>query len=704
MWPMRQKVDKADPGERSILAYVQECYEKAAEERRPFERIWWVNLAFFSGDQWVMWNRVSNRLETPRAGDVMLPRKPVIWNYFKPIVLARHSKETRTTPYAEVQPATNEDSDAKAAKVGTKILEYMRNNLALEEKWDLAWRWAELTGTVFWKVIWNPNKGGKHILFDPISGEPLSEYTLGDVDLAVRGPFSIYPDPTGTDYYGDEGTPIAWLIEEYAEDIDVIYEKYGVRVEAEDVSEIKSNTQTTQLASAWQGQAKSEKLDHHAAVREMWVRPCANYPRGRLIICTSTKLLKVWTDEDGMEALPYWTPALDWQPQFEGEECPYEKRVYDLPYEVMVPFKKPGQFWGVTIAEDLVNPQRQLNITMSQILQESEGTSKIMAPKGLVDWSRVNTRDGLQVIEYDPTTTINPNLKPEFLNRPGVSVSHYRNIELFVQHMYQISGVHEISHGQAPPGVTSGRGLMFLAEQDDSKYGPPVRRGMKCYERVCSQILRRVRQGYKEPRVLRIIGKDGSVDIVPDFMGADLTSTDARVVIGEGLPQSKYFRAEWIERLVQIGALKPAENEKDRDMVLRVVELGGENEIQDQVTAAKYKQASENRRMAKGYPVEPKYWEDHPVHLDELNRFRNSLEYDEAVAWNPLVADLFEAHYHGHKALMAQVASESAVDQVMPQVTAEIAAQQMVQQSMPPPMPPLPPELLENPQVGAPAA
>jgi hypothetical protein len=111
----KRRLAAKEEQDKAILDYVQKAYDAAADARRPYERTWYRNIAFFVGEQWVMWNKYANRLDTPSPGEAGVPNCPVVWNYFRPFTLSRHAKETRSTPQGEVQPATNEDEDVNAA-------------------------------------------------------------------------------------------------------------------------------------------------------------------------------------------------------------------------------------------------------------------------------------------------------------------------------------------------------------------------------------------------------------------------------------------------------------------------------------------------------------------------------------------------------------------------------------------------------------
>jgi hypothetical protein len=412
----------------------------------------------------------------------------------------------------------------------------------------------------------------------------------------------------------------------------------------------------------------------------MWVRPNPEYPRGRLIICTKTQVLQVWSDEQG-ECLPY-----------QNEDRNTGEVKYDIPYEHYVQIKVPGQLYGATVMEDLIKPQWYLNKVMSHIMEitETMGIPQLMAPEGAVDWERHSIDDVLEVISYKGFTGQAPVPVP----KPGVPPFWFKLLDTVIMHMQQIAGIHDISQGQLPGEATSGVALSILSEQDDSKFGPAVRRHHAVMGRVYSQILRRVKQFYLEGRTLQYNG-DGRTETVADFIGSSLTSTDVVCSTGQAMPPTQAAKMVWVEKLQSMGFLNP-ENPQHRDLAFRIMELGDSTSPNDAIDTARSQQQAENRRMLSGQPAEAHDWELHPVHLEELNKWRCTAEFEEAAAANPVIAQMAEMHSQQHKDAQMRVTVQQVMEQAVPDVAGKIAAEQAVIGILGPP-PPDPSQMQEQP-------
>src|SRR5690606_8768548 len=100
-------------------SYIDERVKIGLEARMPYERQWWINLAFLAGQQWVVWNPQTRTLELPKAPSW---RVRMTINHIEPMVRTALAKLTKNRPVSEVQPASTEERDINAARTGTKFL------------------------------------------------------------------------------------------------------------------------------------------------------------------------------------------------------------------------------------------------------------------------------------------------------------------------------------------------------------------------------------------------------------------------------------------------------------------------------------------------------------------------------------------------------------------------------------------------------
>src|SRR5579872_3011161 len=94
--------------------------------RSRFEPTWFLNLAYYMGDQWVFFNR--GRLDRPRLDPW---RITITDNRIIGCVRTELAKMTKQKPQFQVIPTTADEADLEAGRTGEKILDYLWRELSL---------------------------------------------------------------------------------------------------------------------------------------------------------------------------------------------------------------------------------------------------------------------------------------------------------------------------------------------------------------------------------------------------------------------------------------------------------------------------------------------------------------------------------------------------------------------------------------------
>ena len=113
------------PEQRKDLSFAKEFYDVASELRKPFERQWYFNMAFFLGKQWITWNTAKRQLETPLAPSW---RVRLVSNRIMPTVLHIVAKLSQNRPVYKVVPNTAESEALNDALVSEKVLHHLHQN------------------------------------------------------------------------------------------------------------------------------------------------------------------------------------------------------------------------------------------------------------------------------------------------------------------------------------------------------------------------------------------------------------------------------------------------------------------------------------------------------------------------------------------------------------------------------------------------
>lgn len=318
---------------------------------------------------------------------------------------------------------------------------------------------------------------------------------------------------------------------------------------------------------------------------------------------------------------------------------------------------------------------------------------QLAAEKGSIDPSKITSEPG-QVILYTPG--FNP---PQPIPLQQLPSYVLQELDRILLDWADISGIHEVSQGQVPPGVSAATAISYLQEQDESKLSHTVDSVEQAIEKIAQITLSYVGQFWDASRVVKVTGADGIFDAMA-FKGSDLRgNTDIKIEAGSALPTSRAAKQAMIMDFMKMGFISPDEG-------MEVLELGGINKIYDRLQVDKKQAQRENLKMAKvslalleqhldqemerittqeadsltedgvpldrdGMPIPPKLvvpvntYDNHAVHIMVHNDYRKSQAFENLPEH---IKELFEQHVNQHIASleMMQVGETAAMTDIPP--------------------------------------
>jgi hypothetical protein len=600
----------------------EELYRKAESHRQRYEPQWYLNLAYYQGNQWVGWD--GNGIFQPV---VPKNRLRLVDNRIQPIVRTEVAKMTKSRPSFVAAPRTADDSDARAAKLSEFGLEYQWSYQRLTPKQRQALLWSRITGAGFWKICWDRGKGDEFEVVLGVDGEPLlDEYgapvrrdsvegevevkklAVGDIHVELKTPFEIYVDPLAT----EDGLESArWVIEKAVRSPSYLKERYKVDIEPD--------------ADAPQGITESRTAStggrEGVNVYEYWSRPSPEEPRGKHVVWVKGQTLL-------------------------NEDNPYD----DLPYVMFRGIPVPGRFWPDSVVSQLISPQTELNKIISSIAENAQriGNPAILKSRQAnVQWTGAIGEE----ILFDDTM---PNSVPQFLQVPEIPGYVRERIDRIETSMREISGQHEVTHGQVPTGVTAASAINLLQEQDDTRLGPDITDMEHSITLAGRMILKLMARYYTDERTMRIAGEDGRWDI-ESFRGSQLDGyQDVDVQPGSSMPRSKAAKQAAMQELLQLVIQYGMPlNQRDLRKFFKDYEVGGlERLFAGLGTEESYTQR-ENARFLAGEQVEISEWDNHEAHIEAHTELLKSPTLERAEAQTPGVKDALLGHLDLHKQALA---------------------------------------------------
>jgi hypothetical protein len=204
----------------------------------------------------------------------------------------------------------------------------------------------------------------------------------------------------------------------------------------------------------------------------------------------------------------------------------------------------------------------------------------------------------------------------------------------------QISGVHGVSRGEPPKGITAAVALQYLNDQETERASTDISSDNYFVEAIARMGVAVAGDYYKpdDGRMIRLIGKDGAAEIEA-FDTANLSkSYDIRVKGSSALPESK---AGKIQRIIEMMQYKP--DLLPNEQWVELMEFGNTDQMHSLITEAVRAAESENEDLLQGLEVaEPQDWEDSIIHWRTHVQTMQKRSFKETTPAN--LQDRFLAH------------------------------------------------------------
>lgn len=627
-----------------IVSWAKNQFRAIRNARTVTERQWYLNLAFFFGKQHVailkpqsngIGNGITTKLFIPPAP--YYRARPVI-NRIRPTIRHELAQLTSNKPNASVIPASSEERDLLAAQAGEQVWENIYINHKIKKSIRRAMWWTLVCGNGFLKQYYDFGKNDLCITPETPFHVLCPDFREEDIE---EQPFVIHAQVKSPE----------WVQARFKEG-SIVGEK--LNPSSGDAADILEDSFLNLIGT------QSLNRQQSVLVLELWIKPGAHpmFPEGAFFTMIGDQIVQGYQGQI-----------------YSHGEFPFTK--FDH-----IP---AGKFYSTSSIEDLIPLQKEYNRTRGQIIEAKNRMAKpqLVAPRGSVDPSKITTEPG-QVIQYTPGFEA-----PKPLPLAPLPTYVLQEIDRILVDWNDISGQHEVSQGQTPPGVTAATAISYLQERDESKLAPTYDSLEEGLEKTAKQVLTYVHDYWDEPRVIKVTGVDGSFDALT-FKGSDLgDNLDIKIEAGSSLPQSKAAKQAFIMDLMKMGFIEPNKG-------LEVMEIGGINKITESIQVDRKQAQRENLRMSRvtpemlqqhqmiemqriqaemeqqmsdpngqppdvdpvtGMPVMPmpgpivsvNTWDNHKAHIEYHNNFRKSQAFEMLPDY---VKDLFEQHVMAHVAAL----------------------------------------------------
>lgn len=587
------------PDEQQLIDEINEKCARWRRDRQPHEQQWFINAAFFRGQQYVQWSDKDQRLVVPPAPS---HRVRLVVNRIFPKVRARLAKFLKRRAVPHVVPA-QEDQDAKLNARGTeKALMYQWRRLQLEAKYKDALLIAKDCSKACWWFYWDANALARISAKDPMSGqEQVGDAPAGDVGVEVGSAFELLVSDPGIARLGDQPAIMRIKLRD-VKDVQARYPEMAayIKADAGDRDYFRYEKQIASLNNVGYGGTGllETRNTHHKTgqptmvlVKEYFERPCGNYPSGRYAVVAGDVLLK------NQEELPFGFATL---------MNPY-------PCVSFNDVDTAGQFWGPTVIEQLIGLQREYNLIRSKVAEQLRlmAFPKLLAAKQHQIPSGAWTSEAGEFVEYVAIPGVPP---PTPWNPPNIANDAWRSIDLIQKEFDDITHVYPASEGDTG-SATSGFQTNLLQEATDSVHQPDVRAHELALEEAAIKIRRLMKQGYDIPRLLTTIGRNYEPEII-EFSQDNID--EAAIIVVEAssqLPDLKGAKIQAIIELFTNGMLGDPNDPDVKRRALAMLEMGELDTAYDYARHDEDLARIENNDLEEGRGIaNPEFFQNHNIH------------------------------------------------------------------------------------------
>lgn len=590
------------------------CEKKrtAGKARMPLRQMK-MNLAFFLGEQWLVWDGERKVFAKPRqrTDDPNAPVR-ITANKIGALVERYVARLLKANLEPEALPVTDNDSDVDAAKVGTRILASELHRLDWDTQEVDLYFWVAPLGFSYMQVAWDPGSGP--VVGQDEKGNPVPQ---GEITLdVVPGP-ELAVDPAGKKR---DLSDSLWACRTIAMTPEAVWERWGVRLDG--TGERTLAQEVYDLVDSAAGAREGAGSATSVMVHQMWVRPCRAVPQGMVLTYAQDRVL---------------------------EHTPFPYKHGRLPFVQFNLFPGVGSREGRTWVKDAIPLQADYNDARSrEATIRRTLVPKVIAPTGSIDASRLTSR--VEVISFNPVGSA-----PQWLLPDSRWMTQYEaGMNRADAELTDRAGEEDAQFGTRTPAAS----ILAIQEMGDTKLGIPARQHAVGVEQVGWLILELVRQFWMEERVTRTWSEDGDL-ATEHFRGADVSAQlDVRVKAQSSLPKSKAARVQLAMELMTLPSIAA---HMDPRSFFQMLDVPGTDFIVASINLDNKEAEYENSVLAGGQPVEVKPWQNHAIHWKVVNDFRKGEDYRKLTPEGQAIVD---AHADTHMAVMQQMATAQAMGAV----------------------------------------
>lgn len=541
---------------------VSQLWDEATRVVEDEVRDYFINAAYLEGHQWWEWDEVNLEVAPPLIEEEA-DRIQATMNHTRANTRTLIAQLTQRELTFWVKPEAYDDATKAGARLGMKLLEARRRDANWEQKRE--------------EHVWAAWAGGTGVLmveWSEANEEPV-ETVLSIANVRV--------EPGSTDWESAR-----WVIKQQLLPPRTVQGMYpDVYKDAPPRADAKAGLQATS--------AYRLSIDDHnvplTRVLTYYERPSPLNEKGRMLVEIDGKII-----EHGDWPFP-WNHKLN--------------------IAVIRETVQAERGHGTTVLTDMQSPQVALNGAWSVFLEALRDASTNIL---VIDES---WEDQIDEITDRPGDVMSGRTRdgiraPFWLTAPPVAQTVVEGVAMLKDTLDDLSGVHDVSRGQAPANIESGYGLSILAEKDSSPVGRLIKETAHAWTWVGEMELRLLAHYVKKNKKTEGIRKP--------WKGSDLRDqVRAEVPLDAIVPRSQAAMQQFAMEALQMGLIP--EGPMAPIMVAQLAEMPDQRGVIAAISPHADKAIRENEELANGEVPMPAPFDDDAIHIELLIKFMVSEEF-----------------------------------------------------------------------------
>jgi hypothetical protein len=476
-----------EPDEKKAVKLVMHLWHKSKRHRSKYDKDWINNYRFFRGDQWV--KKRPSYLHSE------------VINFVFQTIQAMVPIMTDARPKPSFLPQDPTDLEF------TEVL-----NDVFESDWQKG-NWLQTVA----EVIYDAHFYGTS--YSSVKFNPQGDYGLGRIIYCSEDPLDCYPDPDANDINDDEEKSTSFITA-MPTDVEKLRLKYkGHRFEAALKSDIDDLSESTKDRTSLGRRTFVRNTDSELPLVREFSDESFDKDKKALVITAymkpseTTEEEEEFDDGEGNKGVQFITKKkyprgrkitvingylFDDQPNLDNDDGRF-------PFQKLVNYILPREFYGMSEIEQLSSPQRIFNKLISftlDVLTLMGNPVWLIPTSSGVKPGSFTSAPGMQ-IPYDGAE---PPRRAE-----GTQLQPYvmQMIDRMEQWFNGIAGNTDVSQGITPGSVTAAAAIENLQDAAKTRVRQKMRQLDGYLVQVGSQWVQLALQHYSAPRIFRLTNKEG---------------------------------------------------------------------------------------------------------------------------------------------------------------------------------------------------